>query len=88
MMLGLQVRFRTDHASCSTRLSDISQTIWMSRLSYNTYRRGLFSLSDEDYRWAVLRQRMPPWLFQVLNLTFIGVYHSVKLIEVRRLIFP
>jgi steroid 5-alpha reductase family enzyme len=89
MMLGLQVRFQTDHTSRSTRVSDsISQTIWMSRLSYNTYRRGLFSLSDEDYRWAVLRQRMPPWLFQVLNLTFIGVYYSVKLIEVRRLIFP
>ena len=28
--------------------------------------------SDEDYRWAVLRQKIPPWLFQIVNFTFIG----------------
>ncbi|KAJ3978569.1 hypothetical protein F5890DRAFT_1594901, partial [Lentinula detonsa] len=32
-------------------------TLWMFRLSYNTFRRGLFSLKDEDYRWAVLRKQ-------------------------------
>lgn len=53
----------------------------MSRLSYNTYRRGLFSLSDEDYRWAVLRQRIPPWLFQVTNFTFIGTYSILHVIR-------
>ncbi|KAJ8488110.1 hypothetical protein ONZ45_g14071 [Pleurotus djamor] len=47
-------------------------TIWMFRLSYNTYRRGLFSLSDEDYRWAVLRKQLHPVLFQLVNISFIG----------------
>jgi steroid 5-alpha reductase family enzyme len=67
----------------------------MFRLSYNTWRRGLFRLyayasfrrsqtialravadtrfhsADEDYRWVVLRTKLPPWLFQIVNLTFI-----------------
>lgn len=64
----------------------------MFRLSYNTWRRGLFQLcvlhrahhpvltvalsNEEDYRWAVLRNKIPPWLFQVINLTFIGTSNS------------
>jgi steroid 5-alpha reductase family enzyme len=52
-----------------------SKTLWMSRLSYNTWRRGLFNLRDEDYRWAVLRAKVSPFIFQVLNLTFIGKFN-------------
>lgn len=54
--------------------------VWMCRLSYNTYRRGLFRLSDEDYRWAVLRTQIPPWLFQIFNLTFIAIIQNVLLL--------
>ncbi|KAK7044212.1 hypothetical protein VNI00_007933 [Paramarasmius palmivorus] len=54
-------------------------TIWMFRLSYNTYRRGLFSLKDEDYRWAVLRTQLNPFLFQVTNLTFIAITQNILL---------
>ncbi|TFK91404.1 DUF1295-domain-containing protein [Polyporus arcularius HHB13444] len=53
--------------------------LWMCRLSYNTWRRGLFNLKDEDYRWAVLRQKLPPWLFQVVHLVFIAVIQNVIL---------
>ena len=31
---------------------------------------------DEDYRWAVLRKRIPVWLFHIVNLTFIGTFHG------------
>ncbi|PPQ73609.1 hypothetical protein CVT25_005591 [Psilocybe cyanescens] len=55
-------------------------TIWMCRLSYNTHRRGLFNLKDEDYRWAVLRKQLPPWLFQITNLTFISGIQNVLLL--------
>ncbi|KDQ19277.1 hypothetical protein BOTBODRAFT_27857 [Botryobasidium botryosum FD-172 SS1] len=55
------------------------QVCWMLRLSYNTYRRGLFSLKDEDYRWAVLRQKIPPWLFKVFNLSFIAITQNILL---------
>lgn len=54
--------------------------IWMCRLSYNTYRRGLFRLGDEDYRWAVLRANVPGWLFQVINLTFIAAIQNILLL--------
>ncbi|TFY74039.1 hypothetical protein EWM64_g9973 [Hericium alpestre] len=52
---------------------------WMCRLSYNTYRRGLFSLQDEDYRWAVLRTKIPSWLFQLINLIFIAIIQNFLL---------
>ncbi|KAJ7116188.1 hypothetical protein C8R46DRAFT_1152809 [Mycena filopes] len=53
---------------------------WMFRLSYNTYRRGLFSLKDEDYRWVVLRTQLHPVLFQIVNLTFISAIQNVLLL--------
>ncbi|KAG6373315.1 hypothetical protein JVT61DRAFT_6456 [Boletus reticuloceps] len=52
---------------------------WMFRLSYNTLRRGLFRLNEEDYRWQVLRENIPPWLFQVINLTFVAVIQNIIL---------
>ncbi|TDL25599.1 DUF1295-domain-containing protein [Rickenella mellea] len=55
------------------------QVTWMLRLSYNTWRRGLFSFKDEDYRWEVLRQKLPAWFFQVVNLTFIAIIQNVLL---------
>ncbi|KDQ59049.1 hypothetical protein JAAARDRAFT_33769 [Jaapia argillacea MUCL 33604] len=55
------------------------QLVWMIRLSYNTWRRGLFNLHDEDYRWAVLRAKIPPWLFQVVNISFIAIIQNIIL---------
>ncbi|KAH9178401.1 DUF1295-domain-containing protein [Lactarius sanguifluus] len=59
----------------------LCSVLWTLRLSYNTWRRGLFKLyaDDEDYRWAVLRAKLPTWLFQVVNLTFIAVIQNVLL---------
>ncbi|KAJ7454846.1 hypothetical protein FB451DRAFT_1279580 [Mycena latifolia] len=54
--------------------------IWMFRLSYNTYRRGLFSLKDEDYRWVILRAQLHPVLFQIVNLTFISGIQNILLL--------
>jgi steroid 5-alpha reductase family enzyme len=54
--------------------------LWMFRLSYNTWRRGLFRLNDEDYRWVVLRNKIPPWLFQIVNLTFIAAIQNALLL--------
>ncbi|KAF9243550.1 hypothetical protein BU15DRAFT_86489 [Melanogaster broomeanus] len=52
---------------------------WMCRLSYHTWRRGLYNVKAEDYRWEVLRQKLPPWLFQVVNLTFIAITQNIIL---------
>ncbi|KAL6307581.1 DUF1295-domain-containing protein [Sparassis latifolia] len=54
--------------------------IWMSRLSYNTWRRGLFNLHDEDYRWAIVRKNVPSrFLFEIFNLVFIAAMQNVIL---------
>ncbi|KAH8118124.1 DUF1295-domain-containing protein [Phellopilus nigrolimitatus] len=55
------------------------QVIWMLRLSYNTWRRGLFNFKDEDYRWDILRAKVPKWLFQVFNITFIAIIQNILL---------
>jgi len=60
-------------------LMTILQVIWSSRLSYNTYRRGLFSLSDEDYRWAVLRKWLNGPGLSVFNWIFIAATQNVIL---------
>jgi len=53
--------------------------IWGLRLSFNFYRKGGYNPKDEDYRWAVLRSKMHPALFQVFNVLFIAVYQNVLL---------
>lgn len=55
------------------------QVMWMWRLSYNTWRRGLFALSDEDYRWEYVRNSMPKWAFRIFNLTFIAIAQNIIL---------
>jgi len=53
--------------------------IWTSRLTYNTYRKGLFTWKAEDYRWEVLRNTVPTWLFKVTNLIFIAIIQNILL---------
>ncbi|KAG9107485.1 hypothetical protein FRC07_008624, partial [Ceratobasidium sp. 392] len=55
------------------------QLLWMSRLSYNTFRRGLFSLKDEDYRWAIFRAKCPPQLLSIFNFGFVALAQNVLL---------
>lgn len=54
--------------------------LWGLRLTFNFARKGGYARGGEDYRWAVLRAKMPPWLFQVFNLLFITVYQNVILL--------
>ena len=62
-------------------LMAILVTIWAARLTYNFNRRGGYSWKfwegDEDYRWAVLRQKPglnSPFLWMLFNLFFISAY--------------
>ena len=75
LMLVLTVRrFRVRG---SQALLNVVQFVWSVRLNYNTYRRGFFNLSEEDYRWPILRKNVPKWFFHFLNLTFIGKTSSI-----------
>ena len=55
-------------------------TCWGARLTVNFARRGGYAPGGEDYRWEVLRGRMPGWQFQVLNVVFIAVIQNAILL--------
>ena len=54
-------------------------TLWGARLTFNFARKGGYA-GVEDYRWGVLRARMPHWQFQLLNLFFIVLYQNFILV--------
>ena len=53
--------------------------VWGARLTFNLARKGGYT-GLEDYRWAVLRERMNAWQFQVFNFFFIVIYQNVILV--------
>ncbi len=54
---------------------------WGARLTFNFARKGGYS-GVEDYRWAVLRARMPRWQFQIFNVCFIVLYQNFILVAI------
>ncbi|GHF60816.1 steroid 5-alpha reductase family enzyme [Amycolatopsis bartoniae] len=54
--------------------------LWGARLTFNFARKGGYAPGGEDYRWAILRERMRPWQFQVFNFAFISLYQNVILL--------
>ncbi len=54
-------------------------TAWGARLTFNFARKGGYT-GMEDYRWAILRERMTPWQFQLFNLLFIVLYQNALLV--------
>jgi steroid 5-alpha reductase family enzyme len=54
--------------------------LWGARLTFNFARKGGYAPGGEDYRWQVLRGRLPGWRFQVLNLFFITIYQNLILL--------
>jgi steroid 5-alpha reductase family enzyme len=54
-------------------------TVWGVRLTYNFARKGGYR-GVEDYRWAVLRDSMRSWQFQLFNLFFIVLYQNALLV--------
>ncbi len=45
--------------------------VWGARLTYNFARKGGFGKHGEDYRWNVVRERMNPLGFHVLNFALV-----------------
>jgi len=54
--------------------------LWGARLTFNFARKGGYRRGGEDYRWAILRGKMPGWAFALFNLFFITVYQNVLLL--------
>ncbi|KAI9835360.1 MAG: hypothetical protein M1837_003800 [Sclerophora amabilis] len=68
----------------TTRLDTLLafSTLWSMRLTYNYWRRGGYSIGSEDYRWELLRQKIHPILFFILNVVFISLIQSVLLFSI------
>ena len=57
-------------------------TAWGVRLTFNFGRRGGYAPGGEDYRWAILRARLPGWRFGVFNAVFIATYQNALLLAI------
>lgn len=57
-------------------------TIWGARLTFNFARRGGYAPGGEDYRWGIIRSRVPGWAFALFNLLFIAAYQNVLLLAI------
>lgn len=57
-------------------------TLWGVRLTFNFARRGGYAPGGEDYRWGIIRARLPGWAFAVFNLLFISVYQNALLLGI------
>lgn len=55
-------------------------TAWGARLTFNYARKGGYAPGGEDYRWAVIRERIGPVAFQVFNATFISPYQNALIL--------
>jgi steroid 5-alpha reductase family enzyme len=53
-------------------------TLWGARLTFNFARKGGYN-GVEDYRWAILRGRMPRWQFELFNIFFIVIWQNLIL---------
>lgn len=71
--------FATGDGSARVVIMGVLATLWGARLTFNFARKGGYT-GMEDYRWAILRERMKPWQFQVFNLLFIVVYQMTLLV--------
>lgn len=55
-----------------------SLTLYQTRLTFNYWRKGGYSVGSEDYRWEIIRQKVPAPLFFVFNVLFISTAQSVR----------
>ncbi|MBO9577388.1 MAG: DUF1295 domain-containing protein [Microbacteriaceae bacterium] len=56
-------------------------TAWGARLTFNFARKGGYS-GVEDYRWPILRARMPGWAWQLFNLFFIVLFQNAVIFAI------
>ena len=68
----LIVAAAADFASPRVNLMTALVVLWSARLTFNSARKGVYRPGGEDYRWAVVREKMGPVALQVVNLTFIS----------------
>lgn len=56
--------------------------LWTTRLTFNYWRKGGYTVGSEDYRWEIVRKNISPPLFFILNVLFISLWQSVLLFSI------
>jgi steroid 5-alpha reductase family enzyme len=74
--------FAADAGSARVTLVAVLITLWGARLTYNFWRRGGYAPGGEDYRWAILRGRMPGWAYALFNAAFIAGFQNALLLAI------
>jgi steroid 5-alpha reductase family enzyme len=69
-------------ADLRLNLMSILITLWGARLTFNFARKGGYAPGGEDYRWAILREKMNPALYQVFNIFFIVIFQNALLLAI------
>ena len=54
-------------------------TIWSMRLTFNYWRRGGYKIGSEDYRWAIIKDKIGQPAFFVLDVLFISSVQNILL---------
>ncbi|KAJ9221872.1 hypothetical protein DTO027B5_4625 [Paecilomyces variotii] len=58
----------------------IFSLIWSVRLTFNYWRKGGYKIGSEDYRWEIVRARVPSrFVWFLFNVLFISLVQSVLL---------
>ncbi len=63
-------------------LMAVVATLWGARLTFNFARKGGYAKGGEDYRWAILREKMSPVLYQIFNVFFIVIFQNFLLLAI------
>jgi steroid 5-alpha reductase family enzyme len=65
----------------TTRISAVAlaSSVWSTRLTYNYWRRGGYSVGSEDYRWELVKDYIGPAAMFVMNVIFISLAQSLLL---------
>ncbi|WEW60572.1 hypothetical protein PRK78_006059 [Emydomyces testavorans] len=61
----------------------VCSLLWSVRLTFNYWRKGGYSIGSEDYRWAIVRDKVNnPFLFFLFNISFISLTQSLLLLMI------
>jgi len=71
--------YYTEQLNLRLVLMSMLTAAWGGRLTFNFWRKGGYALRAEDYRWAILREKIPWILWQPFNLSFICIYQHYLL---------
>ena len=74
--------YGAEFANSRVNLMAVLVTLWGARLTFNFARKGGYAPGGEDYRWAILREKMSPLVYQIFNIFFIVIFQNVLLLAI------